>query len=91
MPEPHLLLGVVGHCSSIGNLVLMQAFNMERQYEEFQVAMHGLMTRIAYPWKFVVKKLRAKEFLAEFLGTFILCVSKLFLVQTNEPGGSLLR
>lgn len=50
-------------------------FEMERQYEEFQISLKALQTRIAYPWKFIVRKLKARAFLAEFLGTFILCVS----------------
>lgn len=50
-------------------------FEMERQYEEFQIALKAWQMKLAYPWKFIVKKLKARAFLAEFLGTFILCVS----------------
>ena len=49
---------------------------MERSYEEFQVAMQSLKRKIAYPWKFIIKIIRGKEFLAEFLGTFLLVVSQ---------------
>ena len=30
--------------------------------------------KVTYPWKFIVKKLHAREFLAEFVGTFLLVV-----------------
>ena len=54
--------------------VQYSASNMERQYQEFQVALLSFKHKMAYPWKFIVKKLRARACLAEFLGTFILCV-----------------
>lgn len=34
--------------------------------------MQSLKRKIAYPWKFIIKIIRGKEFLAEFLGTFLL-------------------
>ena len=40
------------------------------------------LDKVTYPWKLAVKKLYAKEFLAEFLGTFLLVVSKTSLHNT---------
>lgn len=40
------------------------------------------LDKATYPWKLAVKKLYAKEFLAEFLGTFLLVVSKTSLHNT---------
>ena len=64
-------MGVIAYCDC-----KHITYVMERSYEEFQVAMQSLKRKITYPWKFIIKTIRGKEFLAEFLGTFLLVVSQ---------------
>lgn len=65
------------------NTMSEKAKKLSQVYDE-------VIEKATYPWKFIVRKIYAREVLAEFLGTFILVVSKKWrrpLPQTMDCSG----
>lgn len=60
---------------STSSLDYLRRNTMIDKAKQFTQLYDEAVEKIAYPWKYVIRRLCAREFLAEFLGTFILVVS----------------